>query len=359
MFNIDAVMRRKDTEIEAEPCVVAKVIELPMDDFFRFRNHLLEDYSFLTDNNDLMGFDDDNNRHCLLILGKDYDDGILVDTQGCSYARYTAHVPNGRQLAEINQYQSLNDFNQRMVAVAEDVTSKVLENHDGGVYYIGEKDIPISIDDRMFSYPLLSEMLSERDEIGVMERFSKELAVTVNPKYLLNVNGEGKATVLTQDDVDIMLAKHMLFLKDAGGEQADFTNCVIKFGNLSHAVLNGAILNNTVFVNCKLTDAEMCSADAVGAKFYSCELRGACCEETDFSYAKFRHCTMHNMIATHSCFVGADFESCTIKGMSLKNCCIDRATWDNTDISSAKTEGISTSYEEWSSDNELKSINLE
>lgn len=359
MFNIDAVMRRKDSEIESEPCKVAKVIVLPTNEFFYFKNHLLEDHSFLSDNNDLMGFDEDNIRSCLLILGEDYDEGILVDTQGCNYARYSAHIPNARELVDIHRYQSLRDFSQQMRGVTDEVVRKILDNHQDGNYYVKDSDIPISTDNPMFSYSLLGEMLSERNEFDTVETFTHEIAVAVNPKYFLSSLGEGKGVVLTQEDVDIKTAKHTLFTYDEGGEKADFSNCVLKNINLSNAQLNGAVFNNTVFINCNLTNTGLCSSDLTGARFRGCDMSSMVCEEADFSYAKFQDCNMEKVMATHSCFVGAEFNSCYVGKASFRQCCVARAEWIETDLDVADTLGVYTSYEEWSSDNGLESIKLE
>ena len=36
--------------------------------------------------------------HCLLVYDRKRRDGILVDCQGCDYARYAAYVPDRKQL---------------------------------------------------------------------------------------------------------------------------------------------------------------------------------------------------------------------------------------------------------------------
>lgn len=36
----------------------------------------------------------------MLLLSKTGDDGILVDTQGYDYPRYSAFIPNARQIVE-------------------------------------------------------------------------------------------------------------------------------------------------------------------------------------------------------------------------------------------------------------------
>ena len=68
---------------------------------------------------------------------------------------------------------------------------------------------------------------------------------------------------------------------------------------------------------------------------------------------------MKKVMATHACFVGTEFSHCNVEGASFQKCCIDRSEWSGTELATANTRDISTSYEEWSSDNELKPINLE
>ncbi len=93
---LNATMRRKDSEVETEACRVEKVITLSDDDYHFFTRNMLEDYDFLRENRDMMGYS---------------DDGILVDAQGSSYARYSAHVPHARQLLERDRYASLDTEN--------------------------------------------------------------------------------------------------------------------------------------------------------------------------------------------------------------------------------------------------------
>ena len=359
MIELDAVMNRKDSEIDSEPCIVAKIIELPTNNFFYFKNHLLEDQSFLMDNIDLMGFDEDNIRRCLLVLGEGYDEGILVDTQGCNYARYTAHIPNGRQLAELNQYQSLRDFTQQMRDVADEVVRKILDNQQDGYYYIRDKDIPISVDNPMFSYSLLGEMLSEREEFDTVETFTHEIGVTINPKYLMAHYDENNCRVLSQNDVDIMVAKHILFLRNAGDEQADFNGCLVRDCDLSHANLNNAILENSVFFNCKFNDAQMCFANGCSATFIKCDMQGMMCEEADFSHCKFQHCNMQNIIATHASFAWGSFDRCDVKGAVLQKACVEDTEWSNTDLSNTNTRDFSHSYDEWSTEGGIIVLNQE
>lgn len=43
--------------------------------------------------------------HCLLVTGEDMDEGVLVESEGSAYARYSAFVPSAQGI--IRQYQDM------------------------------------------------------------------------------------------------------------------------------------------------------------------------------------------------------------------------------------------------------------
>lgn len=86
---IRAELKYKQTECEADPCAVDKVIELPSPRFQQFSRALLADYDFIAENKNAIRHDEAA-RHCLLILDAEGTDGFLVDPQGyCSAAGST------------------------------------------------------------------------------------------------------------------------------------------------------------------------------------------------------------------------------------------------------------------------------
>lgn len=190
-MKLHATFRRKDSEVETEDCVVSKVVEIPQDRFDYFQTHLLEDTDFIIQNRDLMGYEADGTRHCILVLPEDGNDGVLVDAQGSSYARYSSFLPNARQLCALGQYQSLSDFASEMARHAEDAVEKILKNQQDGAYYLKASELPDSIDNPLFDYNLLGEMLSERPEFDTVETMMSEILVCVKPEYqVLGENGE-------------------------------------------------------------------------------------------------------------------------------------------------------------------------
>ena len=168
---------------------------------------------------------------------------------------------------------------------------------------------------------------------------------------------ESQYRELTSDDVDIMLAKHMLYMRDAGGEQANFSGCLIKDKGLSHAVFNGAIISNAAFVDCDLSEADLNFASAHGAKFINCDMEHIYGDEADFSYAQFTNCDMRHALTTHANYTGADFNQCNVERMLLQGCCLARVNWNGTDETVASRQGAVYTVEEYNGEqlpNEIK-----
>jgi len=91
-----AVFKCKDADLEPRDCVVEKVIPLSGPAYDAFSRNLLRDYDFIRDNTDLMYRDVDSVMHCLLVIGENRPDGILVESEGYDYARYAALLPNAQ-----------------------------------------------------------------------------------------------------------------------------------------------------------------------------------------------------------------------------------------------------------------------
>ena len=94
---LKADFRCKQVALEVEACVVEKVVELSTAEFDQFCRSMLEKYPFIREARASLHYDD-GMRYGFLVLGVGRNDGILVDTQGADYARYSAFVPNARSL---------------------------------------------------------------------------------------------------------------------------------------------------------------------------------------------------------------------------------------------------------------------
>ena len=121
-----------------------------------------------------------------------------------------------------------------------------------------------------------------------------------------------------------MCAKHVLWLHDAGGEQADFSKCLLKDLDLSGKNLINAVFDGAKFINTNLRKASLCFSLFNETKFQNCNCIDIVAEESEFKNAECVACNFDGGIFTHSDFTGAKFYDCTIKNGSLQNCCLER-----------------------------------
>ena len=115
-MKINAMLHNKTERFDFKECQVDKIIELPSYDFLSLLKNLLKDRSFISENIDVMYIDENEVFHCILALGEGSDDGILIEAEGYNYARYSAFVPNARQIvnsmAEDNYLYNLDGSKQ-------------------------------------------------------------------------------------------------------------------------------------------------------------------------------------------------------------------------------------------------------
>ncbi len=82
----------KEEIIPNDEFVVEKVIELENGEFESYLDNILQDKDFIEENAGLMYVDDEDKWHAILVTSKEADFGILVQSEGYSYARYSAYV---------------------------------------------------------------------------------------------------------------------------------------------------------------------------------------------------------------------------------------------------------------------------
>lgn len=101
------VFSRKEVELISTPSKVENIVHLFEKDFNYFSKHLLHDYDFIEGHKESMFKDVHGVQHCLLVIGEDHDEGILVQSEGASYARYSALLPNAKMWIKQNQLEDM------------------------------------------------------------------------------------------------------------------------------------------------------------------------------------------------------------------------------------------------------------
>ena len=339
-------LRRKDKEIETTPCVVEKTIELNGSEYARFCQNLLDDHDFILENRKSMYVDTEGVSHCLLVLGEGSDDGILVESEGSSYARYSAYVPHARTLVQMDQYPVLQEFNNQMTKNAGKYVEQAVENQKNGICRISLEDMQWDLRPEMFESQLLTAMLEERPEFSDVDEGDEELILRLKPEYL--PAEEKQRTRISQEQADIMCARHTLWLHDEGGAQADFSGCELADLDLSHRNLNNALFIGAFLCGTEFDHSELCFASFDGAVLYDCAMKNVCAEETSFKSTGFEECSLYGAVMTHSNFSGAKFTKTELHSAKLQNCCIDGTRFEGSDTGQANMEHCSYNEQDWS-----------
>ena len=87
---------RKATSAELIPqddFIIEKIVVIDKNIFECFIHDPLNDYDFIKENIDLMYCDKDEVFHCIFVTSDSHDFGILVESEGYHYGRYTAYLP--------------------------------------------------------------------------------------------------------------------------------------------------------------------------------------------------------------------------------------------------------------------------
>ena len=208
-MKINAVFQRKGTDIETEPCIVENVIELSESEYDYFSHNLLKNFDFIAENKDQMYYKDGVN-HCLLVFGENHSDGILVRSEGSNYARYSAHIPNARQLWEMNNIKQEESIKDRFDSKIKDCYSEY---------------------EKQWMQLGIKELLDNAEEIATVQHMAYELPAYASDKekeYLLKFKNplevvsdfwiENGYETLVIDDLQLVLNR-IVYDKDA---EADY-----------------------------------------------------------------------------------------------------------------------------------------
>ena len=129
-FRTTAPAIKDADEIRTDECKVEAVVVLDAEEFEDFRHRLFVARDFIADNHDYMYLDRNGISHCLLVLGEDQPDGILVDSGLSQHAKFTSFLPNAadfmkkqiRMMADEILYDNKNTIDFKSISDKFDVT---------------------------------------------------------------------------------------------------------------------------------------------------------------------------------------------------------------------------------------------
>ena len=95
-------------------CEFSTVVVLPDDQYEQFTKNMLREYDFTRQHQDEM-YQEGDAVHCILVKGQNSQDGVLVNSEGGSYARYTAYLPAAESFLAEQQLEER--MSQQMVGI--------------------------------------------------------------------------------------------------------------------------------------------------------------------------------------------------------------------------------------------------
>ena len=172
---LNANMICKSSGFRPQECMVEKVIEVSGDEFRHFidcptlRNYYLPQYK------NLMGFYDDT-HHSVLFVNMENGDGLLVNSEGYDYARYSQYIPNAWEIIQRHeQTAALDNLKIHMDCCID----KWFEKYEGeNKFDISLTDLINDINFGEFFVEYASERLSDDPRIGNCELTQNSLEVT-------------------------------------------------------------------------------------------------------------------------------------------------------------------------------------
>ena len=169
MLNIRADLIRKPGDLKMPCCVVEKIIEIPAEEFDDFIARPHESRDFIRDNKDHMWMEN-GVGHCVLVLGQNREDGVLVEADGYDWVRYGAYLSGARAIIEAqNQSPALKELNRKLTVFADCAAEeclKLLEQDDRAGLALNDMgpEYGVDMEGNGLLWDTVTEMIADRLE---------------------------------------------------------------------------------------------------------------------------------------------------------------------------------------------------
>ena len=174
-MKINAVLRCKESEIKPRAYEVSDVITLSDAEYRSVLKEPLKDREYLKGRTE--------RDMCVLLLSKTGNDGILVDTQGYDYPRYSAFIPKAKDI--------INSFVQTL---ANYVVSEGTQNSEDGMWGVSNDELyyhfGANVKKNNAFGKMLTKELKRRREIESAELVDDGIEYEVKREYCENLREE-------------------------------------------------------------------------------------------------------------------------------------------------------------------------
>lgn len=186
-LKLNSTLNHKQSDYKTHEVIVEKVIALYGRSFSELKDHPLRDNQHIAENRDLMYIDSNDTAHCLLMVDYDSGDGILVESEGSSYARKSQFIPNAKSLIENNE---LTVSERKLHNSLKKIVDHIAElAHCGESSFVFEGLLEKSdLDFKSLLRDSVVQMLQEREDIQMAESHS------INMDFQPDITVEAKPT---------------------------------------------------------------------------------------------------------------------------------------------------------------------
>lgn len=162
----------KESEFRTKSCVVEKAVAVSHSEFENLKRHPLRDNRLIAENVDMMYCDSDDKYLCLLVYDEEQGDGLLIESEGTAYARYSQYIPMAKELVEIHQNPviSLTNGEKKLHELLSETAERIaiFARLDYSEFSLDDvlEDLGGNFDDvKKMLVEATAEMLNERNDI--------------------------------------------------------------------------------------------------------------------------------------------------------------------------------------------------
>ncbi len=315
IYNVQ--LEQKRSRIDFDECDVKFSVGLSKEEFYHLRTNLLEESEYIKPYLHMLDRGAEVEQAILFTCDNEKY-GLIVIPSETGYARYTAFVPDSTRMPEHLQYSSLDEYDREMMRIVDKYAKQAVENQSDGEYNLDLDEVYDDFKFREFNQNLFLDMLRERPEFDDISHSAGVYTAMIAKDYL----SKDEYYRLYQVDIDIMEAKHILWMHSAGGEQADFRGCKMDGIDFSSKNFSGAIFDDSIITNSMFENAILIGSSFNQAEINTCSFKNASAEEVKANDAAFIDCDFTQADFIESSFVGTRFDNCDFCCITMEISCI-------------------------------------
>ena len=141
-------------------------------EFENLKSYPLRDNKLIAENVDMMYCDNDDKYHCLLVYDAEQGDGLLIESEGTAYARYSQYIPMAKELVEMNRNPEIlfTDGEKKLHKLLNEISDRIAEfSHSGYSKFLLDdvlEDLGCDFDElKKMLVKSAAEILNERSDI--------------------------------------------------------------------------------------------------------------------------------------------------------------------------------------------------